>query len=197
MAISHDTVTGIGCAVALVNTNVDGVETLTDVAALDALLDREQFSGRRDGTAAELRQMLALRRALRTAWEAPDTRTVVELANRLLREARALPRLSDHDGWDWHLHVTESDAPLVHRFAAEVGMALADLIRDGELDRLRVCAADDCTAVLVDLTRNHSRIYCDTGNCANREHVAAYRARRREAASGAAKRPRPPAPASR
>ena len=52
MAISHDTVTGIGCAVALVNTNIDGVETLTDIAALDALLDREQFSGRRDGTAA-------------------------------------------------------------------------------------------------------------------------------------------------
>ncbi len=188
MAISHDTVTGIGCAVALVNTNVDGVETLTDVAALDALLDREQFSGRRDGTAAELRQMLALRRALRTAWEAPDTRTVVELANRLLREARALPRLSDHDGWDWHLHVTEADAPLVHRFAAEVGMALADLIRDGELDRLRVCAAENCTAVLVDLTRNRSRIYCDTGNCGNREHVAAYRARRRETAAGAPRR---------
>src|SRR6266516_4340423 len=134
MAISHDTITGISCAVALVNTKVNGTETLTDVAALDALLDREQFSGRRDGTAAELRQVLALRLRLRTAWEAPDTRTVVELANRLLREAHALPWLSDHDGWQWHLHVTEPDAPLVHRIGAEVGMALADLIRLGELD---------------------------------------------------------------
>jgi len=65
------------------------------------------------------------------------------------------------------------------RLAAEAGMAFADLIRAGELDRLRVCAGDDCDAVLVDLTRNRSRIYCDTGNCGNRQHVAAYRARQR------------------
>lgn len=183
MGISHDTVTGILCAVALVNTEVDGVDTLTDVAVLDALLDRERFTGRRDGTVAELKQIRALRSTLRSAWEAPDTRAAVELANRLLREAHALPRLTDHDGWDWHLHVTDPDASLAQRFAAEVGMALADLIRGGELNRLRICAAEDCTAVLVDLTRNHSRIYCDTGNCGNREHVAAYRARRREIAA--------------
>jgi len=53
------------------------------------------------------------------------------------------------------------------------------MIRSGELDRLRICAAADCDAVLVDLTRNRSRIYCDTGNCGNRQHVAAYRARQR------------------
>ncbi|HEY7050070.1 MAG TPA: CGNR zinc finger domain-containing protein, partial [Jatrophihabitantaceae bacterium] len=69
--------------------------------------------------------------------------------------------------------------PLADRLAAEAGMAFADLIRTGELDRLRICAADDCDAVLVDLTRNRSRIYCDTGNCGNRQHVAAYRARQR------------------
>jgi predicted RNA-binding Zn ribbon-like protein len=58
-------------------------------------------------------------------------------------------------------------------------MAFADLVRLEELDRLRICDADDCQAVLVDLSRNHSRRYCDTGNCGNRQHVAAYRARRR------------------
>jgi len=28
-----------------------------------------------------------------------------------------------------------------------------------------------------DVSRNRSRMYCDTGNCGNRQHVAAYRAR--------------------
>jgi len=167
-------------AVALVNTSVRGAETLTDVGALEVFLDKHGFvTGRRDGTAAELTQVRALRPRLRAAWEADDIRAVVELANRLLREAHARPWLIDHDGWGWHLHVSELDAPLADRLAAEAGMAFADLIRAGELDRLRVCAADDCDAVLVDLTRNRSRIYCDTGNCGNRQHVAAYRARQR------------------
>jgi hypothetical protein len=32
--------------------------------------------------------------------------------------------------------------------------------------------------VLVDLSRNRSRRFCDVNGCANRAHVAAYRARR-------------------
>ena len=50
-----------------------------------------------------------------------------------------------------------------------------------DLARLRLCAADDCTDVLVDLSRNKSKRYCDTGNCGNRTNVAAYRARKRTA----------------
>lgn len=179
MVLAHDTARDIVAAAALVNTAARDEEALADIGALDVFLDKHGFTGRRDGTAAELRQVRALRPKLRAAWEATDTEAVVDLANRLLREAHARPWLIDHDGWGWHLHVTEMDAPLVDRLAAEAGMALADIVRSGELDRLRVCAADDCDAVLVDLTRNRSRIYCDTGNCGNRQHVAAYRARRR------------------
>jgi hypothetical protein len=62
-----------------------------------------------------------------------------------------------------------------------MAMALADLIRVGELRRLKLCAAPDCTAAVMDLSRNRSRIFCDTGNCGNRVHVAAYRERRAQA----------------
>ena len=41
-----------------------------------------------------------------------------------------------------------------------------------------ICASADCEAALLDLSRNRSKLYCDTGNCANREHVRAYRARK-------------------
>ena len=47
-----------------------------------------------------------------------------------------------------------------------------------ETGRLRRCEAPGCDAVFVDLSKNRSRRYCDTGNCGNRQHVAAYRERR-------------------
>src|SRR6478752_6012495 len=47
----------------------------------------------------------------------------------------------------------------------------------GELARLRVCEAADCDDVVVDLSRNRSRRFCE-GGCAARAHTAAYRARR-------------------
>jgi predicted RNA-binding Zn ribbon-like protein len=59
----------------------------------------------------------------------------------------------------------------------EAAMAVADVVRAGALDRLHRCAAAGCDDVLVDLTKNASRRFCDT-SCANREHAAAYRARR-------------------
>lgn len=58
-------------------------------------------------------------------------------------------------------------------------MALAEVLRDEGAARLRSCEAPECDAVFVDLSRNRSRRYCDTGNCGNRVHVAAYRARLR------------------
>src|SRR5919112_2002242 len=79
---------------------------------------------------------------------------------------------------DWHLHVTRPDAPLADRIGAEAAMGFLDLVRSDDLGRLRFCAADDCSDVLVDLSRNKSKRYCDTGNCGNRTNVAAYRARR-------------------
>ena len=88
--------------------------------------------------------------------------------------------LSRHDEWDWHLHVTGPNAPLADRIAADAAMAFLDLIRADALGRLRICAAEDCEDVLVDLSKNSSKRYCDTGNCGNRTNVAAYRARKRQ-----------------
>jgi predicted RNA-binding Zn ribbon-like protein len=56
-------------------------------------------------------------------------------------------------------------------------MALVDVIRSDEMARLRVCEAADCEDVVIDLSKNRSRRYCD-GGCGNRAHVAAYRARK-------------------
>ena len=181
MIFTHDTEVALRSVVNLVNTldpfDPDGGEQLATGADLDAFLERERFSGSRTHDGAELAAVRALRARLRTLWDATEDEAV-ELANALLREARALPQLVKHDEWDWHLHATTPEAPLADRMGTEAAMAFVDVIRAKELDRLRVCAADDCDAVLVDLSKNRSKRYCDTGNCANRAHVRAYRERR-------------------
>ena len=95
----------------------------------------------------------------------------------MLREARALPQLVAHDDWGYHLHATPSQAPLADRMAVEAAMAVVDVVRQGELDRFRLCQAERCSDVLVDLSKNRSRRYC-SASCANRTNVAAFRARR-------------------
>jgi predicted RNA-binding Zn ribbon-like protein len=179
MLFAHDTEAALLAAAALVNTAVDG-EELPDVAALEEFLDTWGWTGSRRRTRGELDQVRALRPRLRDLWQR-DEPGVVELVNTMLRDARALPQLVSHGEWGPHLHATAPSAPLVDRMAVEAAMALVDVVRQGELDRLRVCDSSTCDAVLVDLSKNSSRRYCSS-ICQNRISVAASRARRRSAA---------------
>ncbi|MBG6084617.1 CGNR zinc finger domain-containing protein [Zhihengliuella flava] len=176
MQFAPDTLVALRSAVNLLNTGQAPVDQLTTIADLEQFLDQEQYSGFRAGTEGELRQVRHLRSTFRAFWDSAEDEAV-ELVNQTLRNVRALPQLVKHDGWDYHLHATPENAPLVDRMAAEIALAVMDVIRAGELDRLRVCAAEDCHAVLVDTSRNRSKRFCDTGNCANRSHVRAYRQR--------------------
>lgn len=176
----HDTEMALAAAAALVNTAPDpavgSVEQLPDVAALDDFVARQGWTGVRAHNQTELTAVRRLRPRLAAVWEVePDA--AVDIVNELLRDFRALPQLVKHDNWAYHVHATPPDAPLANRMAVEAAMAMTDLIRVGELSRLRVCAAEDCNNVVVDLSKNRSRRYCDAG-CGNRANVAAYRARR-------------------
>jgi predicted RNA-binding Zn ribbon-like protein len=173
-----DTEVALRSAVNLVNTlDSDGEEHLKTLADLDRFLEEEQFTGSRTHDDGELASVRTLRSRLRRLWDASEE-DAVDLVNAILRETSALPQLVKHDHWDWHLHVTTPEAPLAQRVGAEAAMAFVDVIRSQELDRLRICAADDCEAVLIDLSKNRSKRYCDTGNCGNRAHVRAYRERK-------------------
>ncbi|AUZ36373.1 RNA-binding protein [Arthrobacter sp. PGP41] len=176
MVFAPDTEVALRTVVNLVNSAANGAEGLATQADLDRFLAAEGFTGSRTRDEQELESVRELRRQLAELWTA-DEDAAVRTVNRLLREARALPQLVKHDDWDWHLHATTPEAPLVDRMSTEAAMALADVIRGKETDRMRTCEAEDCDAAVLDLSRNRSKRYCDTGNCANRAHVAAYRAR--------------------
>jgi len=172
---AHDTEVALAAAAALVNTGRGRTEQLPDTVALDRFTAAWGWTGERTHDQAELDAVRELRPRLARLWEAsPDD--AAGLVNTLLREAHALPQLVKHDGWDYHLHATPSDAPLADRMAVEAAMAFADVVRTQQLERLRMCAADDCSNVHVDLSKNRSRRFCST-LCANRTNVAAYRTR--------------------
>jgi predicted RNA-binding Zn ribbon-like protein len=110
-----------------------------------------------------------------------DTDGTAARVNRLLERAQRPPRLSNHDGNAWHLHVTDGDAPWADWLAAVAGLGLARMLADDGVARLGRCAAPSCRLVFAGGPRNHPRRYCST-TCANRARVAAFRARRRPGA---------------
>lgn len=188
MLFTHDTEVSLAGAAALVNTvDADGVsdEKLPDEAALDEFFVAYRWSGGRTHTQAELQAVRDLRPRLRHMWElaiAERTEDFVDIINAMLRETNALPQLVKHDNWDYHLHATPSDAPLADRMAVEAAMAFIDVVRTGELSRLRICEYQNCGDVYVDLSKNRSKRFCD-GGCGNRAAVSAYRARKAAAAA--------------
>jgi predicted RNA-binding Zn ribbon-like protein len=193
MLFSHDTEVALQAAAALVNTADGPTERLPDVAALDEFVRIWGWTGRRRRTAAELQAVRDLRRWLRRLWVA-ERDQAVDMVNHVLREANAVPQLVRHDGWDYHMHATSPDAPLATRMAVEAAMAFTDVIRADELGRLRTCDYPGCGNVVVDLSKNRSKRYCDQV-CGNRAAVAAYRARKLGAAAGGPQAGPPGAPA--
>lgn len=167
-------------AVALGNTDPvasrSGGDELVDGTQLAQLLDTFGYSGRRDGDEAELVDVRATRTRLRRIWTMARDDVVAEV-NAMLADAAALPHLARHDGSDWHLHATPPAAPLAERIRVEVALALADVVRTAENDRLRQCAAEDCGGLLVDLSRNGSKLFCSV-RCGNRVNMVAFRVRR-------------------
>jgi predicted RNA-binding Zn ribbon-like protein len=180
MIFTHDTELTLRAACVLINSDRVGGDDLGDIAGLDAYLAEFGWTGRRDRDGAELAEVHRLRERIGRLWAAADDEErAVGQVNALLSDTKASPWLTRHAEMpEWHLHLASIHDPLARRMGAEMAMALADLIRGGELRRLKICAAPDCEAALFDVSRNRSKIFCDTGNCGNRQHVAAYRERR-------------------
>jgi predicted RNA-binding Zn ribbon-like protein len=163
-------------AVALVN-SAEPPDTLTSLADLDDFWTRFAYTGRHDRDDAELASVRRLRRRLRELLTSERDQAVA-IVNDLLERAGTTPQLVRHDDQDWHLHVVNPERPLAERIAVESSMAMIDVIRAGEVSRLGVCAQDDCQNIVLDLSRNRSKIFCGI-NCSNRAAVTAYRARQR------------------
>ncbi|MBW8792233.1 MAG: CGNR zinc finger domain-containing protein [Streptomyces sp.] len=185
MLITHDTRRSLDAVVDLVNTVPEddaAADGLPDVAALQKFVRNHDVSDVGVLSEFDLSAVRKIRGRFAAIFAAPDPRTAAKWINELVAAAGTTPRLTDHDGHDWHVHYFAPGASVADHLAADCGMALAFFVVAGEQERLRRCEAPDCRRAFVDLSRNRSRRYCDSRTCGNRLHVAAYRARRKEAA---------------
>ncbi|MEV0321349.1 CGNR zinc finger domain-containing protein [Streptomyces sp. NPDC050658] len=193
MLITHDTRCALDAVVDLVNTAPDDedaadaagaekTEGLADVAALGEFVRSHDISDVGVLTERDLEGVRQIRGRFSQVFASPEPQAAATVINELVAAAGTTPRLTDHDGYDWHVHYFAPGASIADHLAADCGMALAFFVVAGEQERLRRCEAPDCRRAFVDLSRNRSRRYCDSRTCGNRLHVAAYRARRKEAA---------------
>jgi predicted RNA-binding Zn ribbon-like protein len=183
MPFSHDTEHSLACVVDLVNSapTPGTVELLPDLDALSDFVARHDISEVSRLTIRDLKDVYRLREDIRRVFASDSDARACAIVNRLISQAAVTPRMTDHDGFDWHIHYFSPGASLADHLAVDCGMALAQVIASGERERLRRCEAPDCEQVLVDLSRNRSKRYCDARTCGNRLHVAAYRERQRAA----------------
>lgn len=179
MVFARDTEMNLLAAADLVNTarRRDGHDAMSTVADVDDFFTRWGYTGRHDRDDAEVAGVRGARERVARLWEVGRDEAA-ELVNAMLREADAVPFLVRHDAVDWHLHATAPGAALATVVVVETAMGVVDVVRSDEYARLRTCEGEGCSAVLVDLSRNRSRRFCDVNGCGNRAHVAAYRARR-------------------
>ncbi|WP_411700949.1 CGNR zinc finger domain-containing protein [Conyzicola sp.] len=180
MHFAPDTEDSLDFVVALGNTDPrasrSGDDELSTPRQLAELIALHGYTGRVDGDDAELEEVRGARALLRRVWTLDREEAVVEV-NTMLRSAKALPQLARHGGYDWHMHATAPDAPLAERIRVEASLALIDVIRMDEMPRLRVCGADDCEGLFLDLSRNGSKRFCSV-RCGNRVNMIAFRERR-------------------
>ncbi len=153
---------------------------MREVADAQAFGDRYAFYGRAAGPrdVPRLHDHRGRLDAAASACEAGDQAAAIELLNALLTDVGAIPQIVAHSGRGPHIHVSRPAQALADRIAAHLAMSLAELLVSGHSERLRSCASPACRDVFIDTSRNRSRRYCDSRTCGNRQHVAAYRARK-------------------
>ena len=102
----------------------------------------------------------------------------LERLNALFADAMSRACISLRDNtftWDWAEKETTLESLLW-----PVIRAAAELLTSQDLYLARQCAADDCTWLFLDTSKNHSRRWCDMQSCGNRIKVSRHYKRRKK-----------------
>jgi predicted RNA-binding Zn ribbon-like protein len=168
----------------LVNT-VEGPQardTLSGVEDLRTLLERHgRHRGAADLTEHDVRETRDLRARVLEVFDASNDGAVVAELNALLAASRPYAlrplQVQAGSGWTWSV-AFKRDASLADRMQVVSAVSLLGVVKALGVERLRSCAAPDCSGRFVDTSRAGRRKYCQPAICGNRQNVAAYRARR-------------------
>lgn len=94
--------------------------------------------------------------------------------------ARVLPRLilsNDAEGFGWEWTGEQHD---LEQILAPVMISASALLTSGPVHLLKVCADNTgCAWLFLDMTKNHSRRWCDMKGCGNRAKLRRFNQRKR------------------
>jgi predicted RNA-binding Zn ribbon-like protein len=105
----------------------------------------------------------------------------LELLNDMLHRTHAHLRLkqtSPNFSWEWISTDDHLDFMLW-----PVARAAAEMLLEGDLTRVNVCAGDTCGWIFLDTSKNRSRRWCDMSDCGNRAKARRHYHRHQHAAS--------------
>ena len=168
--------------------HLDSLETAVRWLADHELLHREmvdaQLGRAADDTASRERTLAKVRTARRALRELLDARVerrpadpaALRTVNRALRTHYVIELVPAPDGVSLdHRHQGDPIDGALARLAESVARELTQ----GDSERLRVCANEECLWVFHDTSPAGRRKWCDMTTCGNRAKVARHRARRR------------------
>lgn len=132
---------------------------------------------------AVLRRAIEVREAMFRLFLALAEETVPQegdlgMLNEALSEAMAQAHIvHSQEGfrWDW---AGKEDA--LARPLWPVVRSAADVLTSAQLNNVRVCAAEDCSWLFLDTSKNRSRRWCDMNTCGNRAKARKHYERKRQ-----------------
>ena len=117
------------------------------------------------------------------AEDAPPPQDDMDVLNTLLARAMShaciMPE-GDRFSWEWSAH---SDAEKLERLNWLVVRSAADLLTSEKLHSVRACAAEDCRWLFLDISKNHSRRWCDMETCGNQAKARRHYSRKKSVPS--------------
>lgn len=146
---------------------------------VDALLG--EYGDDPDGSARLMGRIRRTRAALRELLDAaierrPPTDAALREINRALRFQYVYELVPAADGVSLD-HRHEGDP--ISGALARLSEAVARELTQGDTDRLRICANDECRWVFRDYSPAGRRKWCDMSSCGNRAKAARHRARKK------------------
>jgi predicted RNA-binding Zn ribbon-like protein len=132
---------------------------------------RDEAERRPEEASAVLRRAIALREAIYHIFSASvkgeqASLSDVDVLNEELANGLAHAQITQRGGsfeWDW-----EAGEGALDRVLWVVARSAADLLTSDKLQRVTECASERCGWLFMDLSRNHSRRWCDMNECGNR-----------------------------
>jgi predicted RNA-binding Zn ribbon-like protein len=82
----------------------------------------------------------------------------------------------DHFRWDWFV---KSDVERLERINWLIVRSAADLLTSDKLHSVQACAAEDCRWLFLDISKNHSRRWCDMETCGNQAKARRHYSRKK------------------